>query len=598
MLKNIGRYQIKGELGRGGMATVYRALDPNFSRDVAVKVLPAHFLHDPSFRDRFMAEARTIATLEHPAIVPVYDFGTNTQGGGEPFIVMRLLEGGSLRDRLDRQGALPLAEAARILSRLAPALDFAHKRGVIHRDLKPGNIMFDSEGEPYLADFGIARLAEATQTMTIVGTPAFMSPEQWEGNRKLDGRSDLYALGVVVFEMITGRMPFVSDTPAGLMRAHLLEPIPDILKYKGDLPIRCQPVIEKALAKNREDRYQTAESMATAVKLLASGQELPPHLTLNLPKEKPAPILNQSTGSAAAAPPSSGGPGTLAVGPPQPPTTGAGAAPVAKAKSRWWLWMIGLVGLVTVGACIFFVVLSGALSALTEPTATPRILPTPTATVSLVRDGGTTLPLGYDTAYTGWLPPDAKIAFTVDVTQDQHVLLVATSPSETDLVLTIYNAQGEEVDQVDYVLGDQAEVIPFLPERDATYVVELSSYDGSAGEYLVGYGELTLTAENVILAESNTINKGGSISYDLSAEANQALLFFVVPEGEDADFLFYLEDTFGNELFFVDDYVEGEWEAYLYYPERHNQYRLFVEPFDQGGAYQVYVVRLPVTTLN
>ena len=175
---HIGRYEIRGELGRGGMATVYHGYDPRFKRDVAIKTLPREFLHDPGFRARFEREAQTIASLEHPAIVPVYDFGEEND---QPFIVMRLMTGGSLVDRL-RRGPLPLSEAARILSILAPALDEAHTHGVIHRDLKPGNILFDGRDQPYLSDFGIAKLTETSVAFTatgIIGTPARSKVANW-----------------------------------------------------------------------------------------------------------------------------------------------------------------------------------------------------------------------------------------------------------------------------------------------------------------------------------------------------------------------------------------------------------------------------------
>ncbi len=197
----IGRYEIKAELGRGGMATVFHAYDPRFKRDVAVKVLPREFLHDLTFRERFEREAQTIAALEHQAIVPVYDFGEEE---GQPYLVMRYMPGGSLADRL-AQGALSIQGVAQILTRLAPALDKAHSQGIIHRDLKPANILFDDEDNPYLSDFGIAKLVEATAALTgsaIIGTPAYMSPEMAKGE-EVDGRSDVYGMAVLLFEMLT-----------------------------------------------------------------------------------------------------------------------------------------------------------------------------------------------------------------------------------------------------------------------------------------------------------------------------------------------------------------------------------------------------------
>jgi hypothetical protein len=263
--QKIGRYEIRAELGRGGMATVYRAYDPNFERDVAIKVLPDVFLHDPQFRVRFDREAKTIALLEHPAIVPVYDFG---ESENQPYIVMRYMSGGTLSDRL-KQGSLLLDETARLINRLAPALDAAHSRGIIHRDIKPGNILFDQYGNAFLSDFGIAHLgAEGVTTMTggsALGTPGYMSPEQIQGDRKVDGRSDIYALGVLVFQMLTGQMPYSGDTAAKVMMMHVLQPVPQILETRPDLPVGCDVIITRAMAKNPDDRFSSAGEMADSL---------------------------------------------------------------------------------------------------------------------------------------------------------------------------------------------------------------------------------------------------------------------------------------------------------------------------------------------
>jgi serine/threonine protein kinase len=188
-----GRYKIQSEIGRGGMSIVYRAHDARTNRDVALKVLPREFLHDPNFRQRFEREAQTIATLEHPAIVPVYDFG---EVGGQPFLVMRHMTGGSLTDLL-MEGPLSLEAATAVLQRIGSALDYAHQQGIVHRDLKPGNVLFDRFGEAYLVDFGIVQLTETSSKITgekaLLGTPAYMSPEQAYGDSELDGRSDTHA---------------------------------------------------------------------------------------------------------------------------------------------------------------------------------------------------------------------------------------------------------------------------------------------------------------------------------------------------------------------------------------------------------------------
>ncbi len=269
----IGRYKITGELGKGGMATVFLAHDPNFDRDVAVKVMPHALLHDDTFRARFEREAKVIAKLEHAAIVPVYDFG---EEDGQPYLVMRYMPGGSLSDRLaDR--SLTLDESLKIIEQLAPALDEAHRKGVVHRDLKPGNILFDQHGSAAIADFGIAKLTQESVALTgstTIGTPAYMSPEQARGDSVIDGRSDVYSLGAILFQMLTGRLPYDADTPMGMAVRHITDPVPQILEANPELPTGCDVLIRKAMAKDPADRFADVEAMAAALKAVAGGESL------------------------------------------------------------------------------------------------------------------------------------------------------------------------------------------------------------------------------------------------------------------------------------------------------------------------------------
>ena len=268
--QKFGRYEIKAEIGRGGMATVYHAFDPRFEREVAIKVLPREMLHDPQFRTRFEREAKTIAMLEHPAIVPVYDFGEEE---GQPYFVMRYMTGGALTDRM-KHGPMPIQEVAHIFERLAPALDEAHAKGIIHRDLKPGNILFDQYGEPYISDFGIAKIAAAQTNVTgsaIIGTPAYMSPEQAQGEN-IDGRSDIYSLAVILFELLTGQQPYQGDTPMSVVVKHITDPVPHILDVKPDLPPAIGAVIDKAMAKDRDQRFSTVKKLTEALNAVARGE--------------------------------------------------------------------------------------------------------------------------------------------------------------------------------------------------------------------------------------------------------------------------------------------------------------------------------------
>lgn len=292
--KKVDRYEIKSELGRGGMATVYLGYDERFEREVAVKVLPAEFLHDPQFSVRFHREAKIIATLEHPAIVPVYDVG---EADGLPYFIMRYMDGGSLADLLAK-GELDLKEAARIINTIAPALDEAHRRGIIHRDLKPANILFDHSQQPYLSDFGIAKISDSQTNVTgsaIIGTPAYMSPEQAQG-QKVDGRSDVYALGAIVYRMLTGTRPFDGDTPMSMAIKHITDPTPDILKDNANLPVAASNFIYHAMAKDPDDRFQTAAELAEALNALAyDGKVIQPKTLVGRTRisKKPAQIATK-----------------------------------------------------------------------------------------------------------------------------------------------------------------------------------------------------------------------------------------------------------------------------------------------------------------
>ncbi len=264
-LYQFGRYQIKSKIKRGGMAAVFHAFDPRFKRDVALKVLPPELSQYPNFRARFEREAQTIAGLEHPAIVPVYDFGNE---GNLPFLVMQYLNGGTLTNRLE-SGAISFPETTRILTYLAPALDYVHRQGIIHRDLKPSNILFDQHNNPFITDFGIVKLAKKDKSLTstgmVIGTPLYMSPEQARGEPTIDERSDIYAMGVIIFHMLAGQLPFQANTPMGIALKHITDPVPDILAIKPNLPPDCQAIIDCVMHKEPDQRYNTTTELSTAL---------------------------------------------------------------------------------------------------------------------------------------------------------------------------------------------------------------------------------------------------------------------------------------------------------------------------------------------
>ncbi|MBI5955741.1 MAG: serine/threonine protein kinase, partial [Chloroflexi bacterium] len=258
--KTLGPYRIIEQLGRGGMATVYKAYEPSLDRYVALKILASFYAEDEAFRSRFKREATAIAKLEHPNILPIYSFGEEM---GISYIAMKYVPGGTLKDRLGK--LLDPLWTARLITQIAEALDYAHKRGVIHRDVKPANVLLTEEGWPLLSDFGIAKMLEgtayATQSGAVLGTPQYMSPEQGQG-QKVDKRADIYALGVILFEMLTGRVPFDADTPAAVIIKHIMSPLPMPREVNPDLSEGMERVILKAMAKNPEDRFQTAGELA------------------------------------------------------------------------------------------------------------------------------------------------------------------------------------------------------------------------------------------------------------------------------------------------------------------------------------------------
>lgn len=263
--KQFGAYRIVAPLGEGGMAAVYKAQQPAMKRFVALKVLPRRLAESEEFTARFQREALMLAQLQHPHILPVFDYG---QEDGYSYIVMPLLQGGTLADLL-RSRRLSLPEINQVMTQVGDALGYAHARGMIHRDVKPGNVLIDERGNCLLTDFGLARMVQAssgsvTSAGTIMGTPTYMSPEQGQ-SAAVDGRSDLYSLGIILYEMLTGRVPYYAETPVAVMLKHINQPLPSARELTPNVTEAIERVLAKSLAKNPDERYQTAEDFVRAV---------------------------------------------------------------------------------------------------------------------------------------------------------------------------------------------------------------------------------------------------------------------------------------------------------------------------------------------
>ena len=456
----VGPYRILSQIGQGGMATVYKAYHAAMDRYVAVKVLPTEFAKSAQFMGRFQQEARTIANLEHPHILPVHDFG---ESNGVHYFVMRFLDAGTLKERIET-GIMPLAEIDRVFTQLAEALGYAHERGVIHRDIKPSNALIDARGDVFLTDFGIAKLLEGssqfTTTGTITGTPAYMSPEQAQGE-KIDQRSDIYSLGIVLYEMVTGRVPFEAETPLAVILKHVQAPLPLPSAINSSVHPDIERVLLKALAKNRDDRFATCKELLSAWKMAYAA----------------APYVPAPDGTTVRAP--DRGPTVLAASPGQKTAVTTQPAPrqglpIPLLLGGGAVLAVIVLGAIVVGA-LFIMRQAGQGNATAAPT---QVAGEGTTIVPTALPGSTPIPsISYDNAaFTSWSA--GNLIFKVVVAGDR---VITGGPGS----VTIWN-------RIDGSIERQVTTASGLPDSDVhtIYVDEDGSvWAGTEGGLVHGNGD-------------------------------------------------------------------------------------------------------------
>lgn len=392
-----GRYAIHAELGAGGMATVFRATEIALEREVAIKVMSAEVASSPGAFERFRREARVAAALSHPNIVPIYAIGEDPSLA---YFAMKFIEGRGLDAILRKQGAQSIAEVARIIAAVGKALHYAHERGVVHRDVKPANIMLGEDGWPYVTDFGIAKRDDAqqlTQAGTVIGTPAYMSPEQFNG-LPITGAADQYSLGIVAFEMLTGRAPFDGPSLGEVMRGHLLDPVPPIRTLRLDVPLAVADCVNRMLAKEPTQRFASLaeaavalESAAALAKSSGGRPSMAPGVVASAPVGAAA-ISGATVTSGPTTPIPRSNPSLVTSGAKPRPVTAAQPRPVEKTSTGSSLLIVFVV-LAALGGGAWYFLRDEFVNSAPAPVAVATLPspPAPTATVTDSSDGADSL---------------------------------------------------------------------------------------------------------------------------------------------------------------------------------------------------------------
>jgi serine/threonine protein kinase len=419
--QSIGRYHILEQLGEGGMATVYKAYDTRLERNVALKVLRTELFSPVLLQEvlqRFEREAKSLAKLSHPNIVNILDYG---EYEGLPYLVMEYLPGGTLKNKLGH--TYHWQEAVRILIPIADGLCFAHQHGIIHRDVKPANILLKEKGTPVLTDFGIAKILESSEGHTLtgsgvgIGTPEYMAPEQGMGSKSIDARVDIYALGIMFYEMVVGRKPYVADTPMAVVLKQISDPLPRPTQFVPDIPESVENVLFKALAKQPEDRYLNMEEFIAALEGLL--QDIPTvQVQQRTETSLQPPVMAVTTDAATPAEP-------IAAKKPVHPIPEKKSVPrrSRKALGCWITGLLFFVGVLSIGVWAIFNFLlhptqsANPASQITSTHTASANPPTKTLSQEPINTAGPTplpgkivIPIGRMTPGVPWLPIDAEAA--------------------------------------------------------------------------------------------------------------------------------------------------------------------------------------------